>query len=54
MSSGVDSVIVDTSKLWTKKAWHEAKGQSRSTIDRHIREKKLKAIKINGSTLLME
>lgn len=50
----MDSVLIDTKRLWTKSEYSKKFGHSRATIDKWIDEKRLKAVKVNGTTLIIE
>ena len=49
----MDSVVIDTKRLYTKSEYAKDFGMTRVTIDKHIKEKKIKAVKINGTTLII-
>jgi predicted DNA-binding transcriptional regulator AlpA len=49
----MDSVVIDTKRLWTKSEFSKKFGYSRATIDRWIDEKKIKSVKVNGTTLII-
>jgi len=48
----MDSVVVDTKKLWTISEYSKKMGVTRKTIYSWIDEKKLIRININGASLI--
>jgi DNA-binding Xre family transcriptional regulator len=52
--NGVDSVVIDTKRLWTKMEYSKKVNISRSTLDIWIREKKVKAVRVNGAVLIID
>ena len=50
----MDSIIIDTKRLWTKSEFAKKFGHSRATIDKWIEEKRLKAVRVNGTTLIIK
>jgi excisionase family DNA binding protein len=49
----MDSVLIDTKRLWTKSEYSKNFGISRATIDKWIEEKRLKSVRVNGTTLII-
>ena len=49
----MDSVVIDTKRLYTKSEYAKKMDMTRVTVDKYIQEKKIKAVKINGTTLII-
>lgn len=49
----MDSVVIDTKRLWTKSEYHKNTGTARATIDKMIRDGRLRSVKVNGTTLIV-
>lgn len=49
----MDSIVIDTKRLWTKSEYSKKFGHSRASIDKWIVEKRLKAVRVNGTTLII-
>lgn len=47
-----NTITVDPDKLFTKTAYKDEFGTCRATIDRWIREEKLKTLQVKGVTLI--
>jgi hypothetical protein len=50
----MDSVVIDTKRLWTISAYSKDKNITRKTLYAWIEDKKLKSVKVNGTTLIIE
>ena len=50
----MDSLIIDTKKLWTISEYSKKKGITRKTIYSWIEDKKIKSVRVNGTTLVIE
>lgn len=50
MNTGTVNIHPD--KLYTKLEYHKETGISRATIDRMIKDKRLKVLKVKGTTLI--
>jgi len=50
----MDSVIIDTKKLWTISEYSKHRGVTRKTLYSWIDEKKIKSVRVNGTTLIIE
>jgi predicted site-specific integrase-resolvase len=50
----MDSVIIDTKRLWTISEYSKKKDISRKTLYTWIQEKKIKSVRVNGTTLIIE
>lgn len=49
----MDSIVVDTKKLYTKSEYAKTKGISRPTLDKYIEEKKVPSVNIHGAILVL-
>ncbi len=50
----MDSVLIDTKRLWTISEYAKKIGVTRKTLYSWIEEKKLKSVRVNGTTLIIE
>jgi excisionase family DNA binding protein len=50
----MDSVLIDTKRLWTISEYSKQKGITRKTLYSWIEDKKLKSVRVNGTTLIIE
>ena len=50
----MDSVIIDTKRLWTITEYSKKKGITRKTIYEWIENKKIKSVRVNGTTLIID
>ena len=50
----VSKLSINPERTYTKTAYHKKFGVSRPTIDKMIKEKKLKSIKIQGAIIIVD
>jgi excisionase family DNA binding protein len=50
----MDSVLIDTKRLWTISEYSKKKGITRKTLYSWIEDKKLKSVRVNGTTLIID
>ncbi len=50
----MDSVMIDTKRLWTISEYSRQKGVTRKTLYSWIKDKKIKSVKVKGTTLIIE
>lgn len=50
----MDSVLIDTKRLWTISEYSKKRGVTRKTLYAWIEEKKLKSVRVNGTTLIID
>jgi predicted DNA-binding transcriptional regulator AlpA len=50
----MNKVGINPERTYTKTAYHKKFGVSRPTIDKMIKEKKLKSIKIQGAIIIVD
>jgi len=50
----MDSVLIDTKRLWTISEYSKKTGVTRKTLYAWIDEKRLKSVRVNGTTLIIE
>ena len=49
-----NKININPNKVYTKTAYHKAKGISRPTIDTMIKDKRLSSFSINGAILIID
>jgi|TARA_R110000744_G_C18956023_1_gene516273 predicted DNA-binding transcriptional regulator AlpA len=50
----MNKISINPERLFTKSAYHKKFGVSRPTIDKMIKEKNLKTIKIQGAVIIVD
>jgi len=50
----MDSVLIDTKRLWTISEYAKTKDVTRKTLYAWIKEKRIKSVRVNGTTLIIE